>query len=69
MPEGSWFCNDCRAGKKPKYQDVIWVKLGTYRWVGIQRGGRSSHLDLQQCGRRQRGDLVSFGLGLNDLEK
>lgn len=33
MPEGSWFCNDCRAGKKPKYQDVIWVKLGTYRWV------------------------------------
>lgn len=31
MPDGSWFCNDCRAGKKPKYRDIIWVKLGTYR--------------------------------------
>ncbi|XP_069833394.1 histone-lysine N-methyltransferase NSD2 [Dendropsophus ebraccatus] len=32
MPDGSWFCNDCRAGKKPRYQDIIWVKLGNYRW-------------------------------------
>lgn len=32
MPDGSWFCNDCRAGKKPRYRDIIWVKLGTYRW-------------------------------------
>uniref|UniRef100_A0A8C6LS78 Nuclear receptor binding SET domain protein 2 n=1 Tax=Nothobranchius furzeri TaxID=105023 RepID=A0A8C6LS78_NOTFU len=32
MPDGSWFCNDCQAGKKPKYRDIIWVKLGTYRW-------------------------------------
>ncbi|XP_053560192.1 histone-lysine N-methyltransferase NSD2 isoform X2 [Bombina bombina] len=31
MPDGSWFCNDCRAGKKPKFQDIIWVKLGNYR--------------------------------------
>ncbi|XP_063313745.1 histone-lysine N-methyltransferase NSD2 isoform X1 [Pelobates fuscus] len=32
MPDGSWFCNDCRAGKKPQFQDIIWVKLGNYRW-------------------------------------
>ncbi|XP_054437830.1 histone-lysine N-methyltransferase NSD2 [Pteronotus mesoamericanus] len=32
MPDGSWFCNDCRAGKKLHYQDIIWVKLGNYRW-------------------------------------
>ncbi|XP_075713129.1 histone-lysine N-methyltransferase NSD2 isoform X2 [Rhinoderma darwinii] len=32
MPDGSWFCNDCRSGKKPRYQDIIWVKLGNYRW-------------------------------------
>ncbi|XP_071982313.1 histone-lysine N-methyltransferase NSD2 [Engystomops pustulosus] len=32
MPDGTWFCNDCRAGKKPRYQDIIWVKLGNYRW-------------------------------------
>lgn len=31
MPDGSWFCNDCRLGKKPKYRDIIWVKLGNYR--------------------------------------
>ncbi|CAJ0951370.1 unnamed protein product [Ranitomeya imitator] len=32
MPVGTWFCNDCRAGKKPRFQDIIWVKLGNYRW-------------------------------------
>ncbi|XP_035264145.1 histone-lysine N-methyltransferase, H3 lysine-36 specific [Anguilla anguilla] len=32
MPEGSWFCNDCRASKKPHYKDVLWVKVGRYRW-------------------------------------
>ncbi|XP_031428465.1 histone-lysine N-methyltransferase, H3 lysine-36 specific isoform X3 [Clupea harengus] len=33
MPEGSWFCNDCRAGKRPHYQEVVWVKVGRYsRW-------------------------------------
>uniref|UniRef100_A0A4W3GW55 Histone-lysine N-methyltransferase NSD2 n=1 Tax=Callorhinchus milii TaxID=7868 RepID=A0A4W3GW55_CALMI len=32
MPEGSWYCNDCKAGKKPHYKDIIWVKLGSYRW-------------------------------------
>ncbi|MGH0155894.1 UNVERIFIED_CONTAM: hypothetical protein FKN15_030106 [Acipenser sinensis] len=31
MPEGSWFCNDCRAGKKPHYKEVVWVKVGRYR--------------------------------------
>lgn len=31
MPDGSWFCNDCRAGKKLHFQDIIWVKLGNYR--------------------------------------
>lgn len=31
MPDGSWFCNDCRAGKKLHFQDVVWVKLGNYR--------------------------------------
>ncbi|CAM4663654.1 histone-lysine N-methyltransferase NSD2 isoform X1 [Lepidochelys kempii] len=32
MPDGSWYCNDCRAGKKLRFQDIIWVKLGNYRW-------------------------------------
>uniref|UniRef100_A0A8C6YAC3 Histone-lysine N-methyltransferase, H3 lysine-36 specific n=1 Tax=Naja naja TaxID=35670 RepID=A0A8C6YAC3_NAJNA len=32
MPEGSWYCNDCKAGKKPHYKEVFWVKVGRYRW-------------------------------------
>uniref|UniRef100_A0A8B9PXC6 Histone-lysine N-methyltransferase, H3 lysine-36 specific n=1 Tax=Apteryx owenii TaxID=8824 RepID=A0A8B9PXC6_APTOW len=32
MPEGSWYCNDCKAGKKPRYKEVVWVKVGRYRW-------------------------------------
>uniref|UniRef100_A0A8C2HY94 Nuclear receptor binding SET domain protein 3 n=1 Tax=Cyprinus carpio TaxID=7962 RepID=A0A8C2HY94_CYPCA len=32
MPEGTWLCGDCRAGKKPHYKQIVWVKLGNYRW-------------------------------------
>ncbi|XP_070595020.1 histone-lysine N-methyltransferase, H3 lysine-36 specific isoform X2 [Erythrolamprus reginae] len=32
MPEGSWYCNDCKAGKKPHYKEVVWAKAGRYRW-------------------------------------
>ena len=31
IPEGNWFCRDCINGKKPRYGDIIWVKLGNYR--------------------------------------
>ncbi|XP_078455292.1 histone-lysine N-methyltransferase NSD2-like isoform X10 [Lampetra planeri] len=31
-PEGTWCCAECRAGKKPQYHDIVWVKLGNYRW-------------------------------------
>lgn len=34
MPKGSWYCNDCKAGKKPRYKDILWVKVGRYRSVG-----------------------------------
>ncbi|KAM9311642.1 histone-lysine N-methyltransferase, H3 lysine-36 specific [Gastrophryne carolinensis] len=32
MPEGNWFCNDCRSGRKPHYKEIVWVKVGRYRW-------------------------------------
>ncbi|XP_069388063.1 histone-lysine N-methyltransferase, H3 lysine-36 specific isoform X2 [Paralichthys olivaceus] len=32
MPQGSWFCNDCKSGKKPRIKDILWVKWGRYRW-------------------------------------
>lgn len=31
MPEGAWSCRECRAGKKPHYKQIVWVKLGNYR--------------------------------------
>ncbi|XP_039261360.2 histone-lysine N-methyltransferase NSD2-like [Styela clava] len=31
-PEGDWHCLDCTCGVRPLYDDIIWVKLGTYRW-------------------------------------
>uniref|UniRef100_A0A7N8WJJ6 Histone-lysine N-methyltransferase NSD3 n=1 Tax=Mastacembelus armatus TaxID=205130 RepID=A0A7N8WJJ6_9TELE len=34
MPEGAWSCSDCRAGKKPHYKQIVWVKLGNYRYAG-----------------------------------
>ncbi|XP_034399290.1 histone-lysine N-methyltransferase NSD2 isoform X2 [Cyclopterus lumpus] len=32
MPQGSWFCNDCKSGKRPRIKDIMWVKWGRYRW-------------------------------------
>ncbi|KAM6224213.1 histone-lysine N-methyltransferase, H3 lysine-36 specific-like [Rhynchocyon petersi] len=31
IPEGNWYCNDCKAGKKPHYREIVWVKVGRYR--------------------------------------
>ncbi|CAE1316000.1 WHSC1 [Acanthosepion pharaonis] len=31
-PEGTWYCQDCARGKKPLYGDIVWVKVGNYRW-------------------------------------
>lgn len=38
MPKGSWYCNDCKAGKKPRYKDILWVKVGRYRCVFTASG-------------------------------
>ncbi|KAK7109515.1 histone-lysine N-methyltransferase NSD2-like [Littorina saxatilis] len=32
MPEDAWYCSDCLSGKKPLYGDIIWIKIGNYRW-------------------------------------
>nr|CAB3264447.1 Histone-lysine N-methyltransferase NSD2 [Phallusia mammillata] len=31
-PDGEWFCHDCRHRRRPLYGDIVWVKLGSYRW-------------------------------------
>lgn len=32
MPEDAWYCSDCASGKRPLYGDIIWIKIGNYRW-------------------------------------
>ena len=33
FPDDSFFCKDCRVGRRPLYGDIVWVKLGGYRSV------------------------------------
>lgn len=45
-PDGSWFCNDCRAGKRLRHQDIVWVKLGNYRCA---HPGRAPAVRVHTC--------------------
>ncbi|XP_060792461.1 histone-lysine N-methyltransferase, H3 lysine-36 specific isoform X2 [Neoarius graeffei] len=66
MPEGSWFCNDCRAGKKPHYREVVWVKVGRYRWWPAEV---SNPKDIPENILRMRHDVGEFPVlffGSND---
>ncbi|XP_056151410.1 histone-lysine N-methyltransferase NSD2 [Lampris incognitus] len=66
MPDGSWFCNDCRAGKKPRYKDIIWVKLGTYRWWPAEiQNPRSIPTNIQHL-RHEIGEFPVFFFGSKD---
>ncbi|CAH0597788.1 unnamed protein product [Chrysodeixis includens] len=31
-PEGGYMCEDCETGRLPLYGEMVWVKLGHYRW-------------------------------------
>ncbi|RXN11152.1 histone-lysine N-methyltransferase NSD2 [Labeo rohita] len=66
MPDGSWFCNDCRSGKKPKYRDVIWVKLGNYRWWPAEiRHPKNIPTNIQHL-RHEIGEFPVFFFGSKD---
>jgi histone-lysine N-methyltransferase NSD2 len=32
----NWRCPDCINGKRPLYGDVVWAKVGQYRWWPAQ---------------------------------
>ena len=32
IPEGHFFCRDCKDGKELLYGEIVWVKLGMYRY-------------------------------------
>ncbi|XP_016353616.1 histone-lysine N-methyltransferase NSD2-like isoform X2 [Sinocyclocheilus anshuiensis] len=66
MPEGSWYCNDCRAGKKLHYKEVVWVKVGRYRWWPAEV---SNPKDIPENILRMRHDVGEFPVlffGSND---
>lgn len=32
----NWRCTDCKNGKRPLYGDIVWAKVGSYRWWPAQ---------------------------------
>ncbi|XP_032775437.1 histone-lysine N-methyltransferase NSD3 isoform X3 [Rattus rattus] len=66
MPEGCWNCNDCRAGKKLHYKQIVWVKLGNYRWWPAETcSPRSVPLNIQGL-KHGLGDFPVFFFGSHD---
>ncbi|XP_029459790.1 histone-lysine N-methyltransferase NSD3 isoform X1 [Rhinatrema bivittatum] len=66
MPEGCWNCNDCKAGKKLRYKQIVWVKLGNYRWWPAEIcSPRSVPLNIQGL-KHDIGDFPVFFFGSHD---
>ncbi|XP_029439983.1 histone-lysine N-methyltransferase, H3 lysine-36 and H4 lysine-20 specific [Rhinatrema bivittatum] len=66
MPDGDWFCNDCRAGKKPHYKEVVWVKVGRYRWWPAEVcHPRSIPINIQKM-KHNIGEFPVLFFGSND---
>ncbi|XP_054979658.1 histone-lysine N-methyltransferase NSD3 isoform X2 [Sorex araneus] len=66
MPEGCWNCDDCKAGKKLHYKQIVWVKLGNYRWWPAEIcNPRSVPLNIQAL-RHGLGDFPVFFFGSHD---
>ncbi|XP_069872261.1 histone-lysine N-methyltransferase NSD3 isoform X2 [Dipodomys merriami] len=66
MPDGCWNCNDCKAGKKLHYKQIVWVKLGNYRWWPAEIcNPRSVPLNIQGL-KHDLGDFPVFFFGSHD---
>ncbi|XP_077000286.1 histone-lysine N-methyltransferase NSD3 isoform X5 [Tamandua tetradactyla] len=66
LPEGCWNCNDCKAGKKLHYKQIVWVKLGNYRWWPAEIcNPRSVPLNIQGL-KHDLGDFPVFFFGSHD---
>uniref|UniRef100_A0A673CBF2 Histone-lysine N-methyltransferase NSD3 n=1 Tax=Sphaeramia orbicularis TaxID=375764 RepID=A0A673CBF2_9TELE len=66
MPEGPWSCSDCRAGKKPHYKQIVWVKLGNYRWWPAEICNPRLVPSNIQSLRHDIGDFPVFFFGSHD---
>lgn len=66
MPDGPWSCSDCRAGKKPHYKQIVWVKLGNYRWWPAEICNPRLVPSNIQSLRHDIGDFPVFFFGSHD---
>ncbi|KAJ0004066.1 hypothetical protein NQD34_010280 [Periophthalmus magnuspinnatus] len=66
MPKGSWFCNDCKSGKKPRIKDILWVKVGRYRWWPAEVSHPKSIPENIQRMRHDVGEFPVHFFGSND---
>ncbi|CAL8345488.1 unnamed protein product [Lota lota] len=66
MPEGAWSCSDCRVGKKPRYKQIVWVKLGNYRWWPAEICNPRLVPSNIQSLRHDIGDFPVFFFGSHD---
>ncbi|XP_068166461.1 histone-lysine N-methyltransferase NSD3 isoform X1 [Antennarius striatus] len=66
MPEGPWSCSDCRAGRKPHYKQIVWVKLGNYRWWPAEICNPRLVPSNIQSLRHDIGDFPVFFFGSHD---
>ncbi|KAM4615681.1 histone-lysine N-methyltransferase NSD3 isoform 2-T2 [Polymixia lowei] len=66
MPEGAWSCSDCRAGRKPHYKQIVWVKLGNYRWWPAEICNPRLVPSNIQSLRHDIGDFPVFFFGSHD---
>ncbi|XP_071947092.1 histone-lysine N-methyltransferase NSD2-like [Antedon mediterranea] len=66
IPDGRWFCRDCSNGKRPQYDDIVWVKVGNYRWwPGRVCIPRNVPLNIQEK-THQVGEFPVHFFGSND---
>ncbi|XP_053704100.1 histone-lysine N-methyltransferase, H3 lysine-36 specific [Synchiropus splendidus] len=66
MPKGSWYCNDCKAGKRPRVKDILWVKVGRYRWWPAEVSHPKSIPENIQRMRHDVGEFPVHFFGSND---
>ncbi|XP_045081670.1 histone-lysine N-methyltransferase NSD3 isoform X2 [Coregonus clupeaformis] len=66
MPEGAWSCRECRLGRKPHYKQIVWVKLGNYRWWPAEICNPRLVPPNIQTLRHDIGDFPVFFFGSHD---
>uniref|UniRef100_A0AAV2MNZ2 Histone-lysine N-methyltransferase NSD3 n=1 Tax=Knipowitschia caucasica TaxID=637954 RepID=A0AAV2MNZ2_KNICA len=66
LPDGPWSCSNCKAGKKPHYKQIVWVKLGNYRWWPAEICNPRLVPSNIQSLRHDIGDFPVFFFGSHD---